>query len=166
MSWRANWTGTTIKSAAKTVRARSDYIVTSGVAAWLRSNDRDRSSLIHQSGLRSQHARAALQQLAKGGTFRTRIGKAAHCIAKLSVKDFPCEVTADVTLLFSIRGHIRHFGEYPIYSYIPIRLARESALALHRIYKLLMIAKGVGLALSPTESRKIDEVCRKYVGLL
>jgi len=108
---------------------------------------------------------AALEQLLRAGPLNRKVGTAASCLATLRIEDFPRELAADVTLLFSVFPHIHHIGVHGEYAspQIPLRLQRDWVPALHRIYKLMEFARGVASVLPITEAAKIDQACRDYL---
>jgi hypothetical protein len=110
----------------------------------------------------------ALEQLLRTGPLYKKVGIAASCLASLTIQDFPSEIAADVTLLFSVFPHVQYMGQhgqYADYSRVPLRLQREWVRALHRIYKLLTVAKGAASVLPVTEQGKIDRACRDCLAL-
>jgi len=102
----------------------------------------------------------ALKRLSGAGPLYKRVGQAARCLLHLRIQDFPSEIAADATLLFSIFPHIQYAGEYPVYS-TPLRLQRDWVAALHRVYRILMIARGAASVLPVTEVSRINEACEQ-----
>ena len=107
----------------------------------------------------------ALRQMFRTDHLYNKVGTAARCLPTLHLDDFPTELQADVSLIFSVFSYMKYSEHHNHVSFvnIPRSIARKWFPTLLRIYGILMFAKGAARVLPIADNAKIDEACRKHM---